>query len=242
MAKKTKGDSETAKVAPAPEPSKHLAETAFGPAAKEVGRGLKPVGREVAKTALTLSRTVNVALAPLRGLVWGCEQIEAAIASEMERRFKGRAKQVVMPKLTIAGPAIEAMRFCGQESDLRQLYLNLLATSMDATTAEKAHPGFVEVIRQLTPDEAKIMRQLASLAPPNRNTHYVEHTIRLTPAEARTVCEHGRLLPAYLNNLLRLGLNKQPHTIEEGEPDEYTYYFHLTPYGRQFSDACIDLA
>ena len=44
--------------------------------------------------------------------------------------------------------------------NLRELYANLLATSIDSITAHEAHPAFVEIIRQLTPDEARIVKYI----------------------------------------------------------------------------------
>jgi hypothetical protein len=37
------------------------------------------------------------------------------------------------------------------------MYANLLATAMNTETASKAHPAFVSIIGQLTPDEARIL-------------------------------------------------------------------------------------
>jgi len=64
--------------------------------------------------------------------------------------------QIVVPKPNVAGPALEALRYTWHEETLSDLYANLLAaSSMDKSTADGAHPAFVEIIRQLTPDEAK---------------------------------------------------------------------------------------
>ena len=38
------------------------------------------------------------------------------------------------------------------------MYVNLLETAMDKETAANAHPAFVEVVRQMVPDEAKIVQ------------------------------------------------------------------------------------
>jgi hypothetical protein len=40
------------------------------------------------------------------------------------------------------------------------MYLNLLASAMDDRRAEAAHPAFVEIIRQLTSEEAHLLRKV----------------------------------------------------------------------------------
>ena len=40
------------------------------------------------------------------------------------------------------------------------MYATVLANSMDKFTKEGIHPGFVEIIKQLSSDEAKILRYM----------------------------------------------------------------------------------
>jgi hypothetical protein len=67
----------------------------------------------------------------------------------------------IEPKPMIAGPTIDAMKYCGSEPHLRDLFANLLATAMDARTAENVHPAFVEIIKQLSADQAKMIKLAA---------------------------------------------------------------------------------
>jgi hypothetical protein len=87
---------------------------------------------------------------------------------------------------------------------------------MDSSTAVTAHPGFVEVIKNLSPDEARIMSffQMEKQMPiVDIRAHMKEK-----PMEFQTVfqnfshvgkvagCEHLMLVPAYVDNLYRLQL------------------------------------
>lgn len=47
-----------------------------------------------------------------------------------------------------------------EEQDLLEMYATVLANSMDKFTKEGIHPGFVEIIKQLSSDEAKILRYM----------------------------------------------------------------------------------
>jgi len=66
------------------------------------------------------------------------------------------SEKIVTPDPSIAGSIIEALKLTVEKESLRELYSNLLAKSMNIDTAQNAHPAFVEILKQLTSDEAKI--------------------------------------------------------------------------------------
>ena len=133
---------------------------AFGPAAEEFGEELRPVGREVGAVAVRATRAL---LKPVGGLVWGFEKVEEWIAESIAPKVAGIPPQHrVEPKLVVAGPALEAMKYCGSEPHLRELFANLLAASMDGRRAASAHPAFVEMVKQLSPGEARILRYMVA--------------------------------------------------------------------------------
>lgn len=185
---------------------------ALQPAAKQVGTALETVGK-----------AVNVALAPIGALVWGWEKIHDWIVPALEARLaKVPPERIVTPRPTLAGPAIEALRYAGHEESLRDLYANLLATSMDAETAHSAHPAFVEILGQLTPDEAKLLRHIATA--PIVTLVFIDLLARIKPDEdarprgkaevlrrfstlgEQADCAFADLTPTYLDNLERLGI------------------------------------
>lgn len=175
------------------------------PAAQELGRGL-----------LTIAKTVNVLLAPLKVVVWGYEQFEDFLSSTLPEKLSNTPEEeLITPKAYIAGPTLEALRYTGFEEDLRELYANLLAASMDARTASLAHPGFVEIIKQITPDEARLLKYFSSeerlplitvRGTFEDGTGYSEFLTNFSLFGTEANCEHVHLTPAYLNNLSRLGI------------------------------------
>ena len=119
---------------------------------------IQPAAQELGKALGTVAKLVNIALAPVSGLVWGYEQIREFTATKVAEKLKGvPEEEIITPKPNVAGPAIEALRYTGHEESLSEMYANLLATAMTKDKASLAHPAFVEIIRQLTPDEAKIL-------------------------------------------------------------------------------------
>lgn len=65
-----------------------------------------------------------------------------------------------LPPAHIAGPAIEALRFANEQDELKELYANLLAGAMNSATINHVHPSFVEIIKQLSPEEASLLVSL----------------------------------------------------------------------------------
>ena len=65
--------------------------------------------------------------------------------------------QLVEPKGSVAGPAMQGMWFCLDEPQLKEMYLNLLATASDARIRERAHPAFAQLIAELSSVEAHVL-------------------------------------------------------------------------------------
>jgi hypothetical protein len=120
---------------------------------------LSPSAKQLGATA---GDVVRIALAPIRAAVWGYEKIEEWLTKTIAERMRDiPPERVQTPPLLIAGPVLSALPFTAHDEELRTMFENLLVTSMDSATAEQAHPAFAEVIRQMTSDEARILRIFA---------------------------------------------------------------------------------
>ena len=180
----------------------------------------QPAAQEVGKALHTVARTVHIALAPVSALVWGYDQIREFVSSKVSERLKNiPPEDIVSPKPNVAGPALEALRYTGHEESLSELYANLLASSMNKNVAVGAHPAFVDIIKQLTSDEAKLLKLFAV----GRPLPLLDIAVQTTGENgARTIvtnystlgeeagCEFPNMTPAYINNLCRLGLGEVP--------------------------------
>jgi hypothetical protein len=180
------------------------------------GDAIQPAAKEVGRSLHLVTRAVNAALTPIEGLVWGVEKIRDFVRERVATKLDNvPPEDVQQPKPHIAVPAIEALRYTGAESDLAELYANLLATSMDQVTAYRAHPAFVDIIKNMSPDEAKVMRYLATSGDQPvieiRRVRVTDHTFQVLARQVSLLgrnasCEHQSLCPNYLDNLARLGL------------------------------------
>lgn len=194
------------------------------PAAKEIGKGLQ-----------TIAKTVHVALAPVSMLVWGYDQIKDFVSTKVTERLKNvKPEDIVTPKPNVAGPVLEALRYTGHEESLSDLYANLLAASMDKNTASNAHPAFAEIIKQLTPDEAKLVGLFVHDMPfplltvrneyknpqPGKTGGF-DVLVNVSTLGQQAGCEHPELVPTYIDNLCRLGLAMVPESYFYTSPGIY---------------------
>lgn len=181
---------------------------------------VQPAAIEVGKSLHVVARAVNAALIPVEALVWGVDRIRDFVHDRVSTKLGNVPPEDVQePKPHIAVPAIEALRYTGSESDLAELYANLLATAIDKVTAYRAHPGFVDMIKNMSPDEARIMAFLSKFhsqpiinikAVTNSQGHFklVHRHVSLVGFKAE--CLHPPLASTYLDNLCRLGLIEIP--------------------------------
>lgn len=64
-------------------------------------------------------------------------------------------ENLIEPRMSIVGPALEASRYYIEEDELRIMFANLIASSMNSETTSLVHPSYIEIIKQLTPLDAQ---------------------------------------------------------------------------------------
>lgn len=69
-------------------------------------------------------------------------------------------ERLIDPHPQIALPILQNLIFMADGDILTEMFLNLLARAMDEERVEEAHPGFVKIIEQLSPDEAMLLIHL----------------------------------------------------------------------------------
>ena len=155
-------------------------------------------------------------------------------------------------------------------ASLRDRGADLLARSRDVWHEEGAHPAYGRILGDLAPDEARVLMMLLRSGPqPSVDVRsggpvgrVSSHLIApgLTMIGARAGCRHLDRVPAYLNNLHRLGLvwfsreqltDPMEYQVLEAQPDvlgalhaqRFTKVvrrsIHLTPFGEDFCRAAL---
>jgi hypothetical protein len=192
---------------------------------------IQPAAKELGKSLEIISKAVSAALIPVEGLIWGADKIRTFVHTRVVEKLKDTPpEQINVPDLHVAGPTLEALKFCGHHGELSEMFANLLANSLDKETATSAHPSFVDLIKSLSPDEARILKLLAT----NNSYPIVDihlkllkgsgyHVIRrnMSTIAADADCDHLKLQASYLDNLERLGLISAPHGIRIKDDQAY---------------------
>ncbi|MEX2193992.1 MAG: Abi-alpha family protein [Thermoleophilaceae bacterium] len=154
---------------------------------------------------------------------------------------------------------------------LRDRGTELLERSADVAAEDDAHPSYDRILTQLAPDEARVLRLLATEGaqpavdvrtwrPLDVGSQIVAPGLTMISAHAG--CRHAERLPAYLNNLFRLGLvwfSREPledpaaYQVLEAQPDvlgavrragrarTVRRSIRLTPFGLDFCETCLPL-
>ena len=125
------------------------------------------VYKDIAKPALQqvgsiTGRTVKALLSPIRGLLWGWEQIEIFVERSIKQKFENIPEERrKTPEPEIAVPLLQALTYTAHNETLRQMYINLLANSMDKEKENVVHPSFVEIIKKMNTLDAKVFEKIA---------------------------------------------------------------------------------
>lgn len=68
------------------------------------------------------------------------------------------------PNFQIVASALENSKYCVDEDEIRKLFSNLIAASMNRDLAEQIHPIFPEIIKQLSPRDASNLASFKNIS------------------------------------------------------------------------------
>lgn len=188
-------------------------------AIEHIGRQvLEPIG----ETLSFLPKSLQVTLSGWRRWLINGEESLTLTAEAIQEKVQFIPKdKLVEPEPYVAIPAIQQISYCQNSEDLRDLYANLLVASMNADTKWDVHPAFVDIIKQLTPDEAKYLKSLPDMI---IDIHPIIDVGVSLGDEARGTTpiisnftnynidrlEHPEQICSYIDNLVRLKLIEIP--------------------------------
>lgn len=82
------------------------------------------------------------------------------ISSIDEKVSNIKEENLQEPQLSIVGPALEASKYYIEEDKIREMFANLIASSMDSTYNGIVQHSFVEIIKQLSSYDARLFASL----------------------------------------------------------------------------------
>ena len=81
------------------------------------------------------------------------QELSQAISSIPEEKL-------IEPDIQITAQALENSKYCIESEELRKMFVNLISNSVNSAYLEKAHPSFAEIIKQMSPLDARILKSL----------------------------------------------------------------------------------
>ncbi len=175
-----------------------------------------PLVKPLATSLGLVPRAINAALAGVQKWILHREYSVEKTKKLLEIKLASiEPENIVSPSPHVAVPALQYISYCMDNEELRDMYANLLANAMNKVVRNGVHPSFVEIIKQLCPDEARILRYIAQQEGfPLLGIRYENPSTsdgfdimkHFSDIGYKTNCEYPQDFPKYLDNLVRLGL------------------------------------
>lgn len=125
---------------------------------------VKPTAKETGQLLSKIPRLINAAFVPLDCWIltreYRIDETKKLLAKKLENIDENK---IITPDPYVAVPALQAISYSMDSVELRNLYANLLAKSMNIDTKDMVHPSFVETIKQLSPNDAAYFKHICPL-------------------------------------------------------------------------------
>ena len=208
--------------------------------------------REGGKAMTDLVKAFRLFLAPIQLLAVAQDRL-AAFCDRVRAKVPEDRQREAAP--SIALPILMDLRFMEDGNLLTELYLNLLARAIDKERCNEAHPAFVKIIEQMSPDEAMVMYQFRDREswfmryPKSKGVIQSRFPVQslANPAEFLACIEHLEAL-----NLLKLPgskvevqdnrasfCGKRIGTGTQNVVERQDSEIKVTSFGKRFVAACI---
>lgn len=205
---------------------------------------MQPAAKELGKTIAVIPQIINASLVPARKWIlhkeYSLAETEKLLINKLENV---EPNKVVQPEMHIAVPALQAISYSMDNEELRNLYANLLSKSMNIDTKDAVHPCFVEIIKQLSPLDAKVLNILCN----NEANPLIDINLfnKCTGAIRGSLQKNFTgidiappdLISLSIENLKRLNLINIPEDGSYRNPALYNQLYE-TPYFKQLEITC----
>ena len=193
-----------------------------------------PTAKSLGNTVSLIPRTIGVWLGKWeKWVINGEESIRLTAEAVCEKAEKIPEEKLTEPEPYVAVPAIQQLSYCYDSEELREMYANLLVSSMNLDKKNSVHPAFIDIIKQLTPDEAKLLKHINGTDTKSIPivdvimhlggvTSGVMTLVRHYSNAYKYILEHPNNYQVYVENLIRMNLCTIPGTylLKTGVYDE----------------------
>lgn len=186
----------------------------------------QPSVQETGKLIARIPHAINAAFSGLDKWIlnkeYSIDETKKLLAQKLENVDP---EKIVEPDPYVAIPAIQAISYSMNSEELRNLYANLLAKSMNVETKNTVHPAYVETIKQLSPVDAAYFKRICplDLRPMVDTLLDFPQSLTMTIAKNSNMFsqEFYNVFSLSLDNLSRLGLINIPEGSWYGEDSIY---------------------
>ena len=199
----------------------------------------KEAAKNIGESAVIITKTIKNCLLPLAAVNFAFDKAKKYFSEEFNSDLQNKtntipSENLIEPKGSIAGPTLQGLAFSHEEPNIKEMYLNLLKTSMDNRHSNEAHPAFVEIIKQLTSEEAVLLKDVllafgptplaqVKTSPATGGYHIkIKHLANLKNTQTnKPVID--KLFPAMVDNWARLGLIEVSYQSYLNDPTRYDW-------------------
>ena len=209
-----------------------------------------PIGKEI---GTALANLVHIAFFPINYAGQKIRLYEAKQIPQFIEDINDAVKNIpeedlTMPRLSVAGSAMENAKYCLDEEPLRKMFANCIASAIDSRKQPYVRQSFAEIIKQLEPIDAdnlkyfsrfcskKSYKDIISLPVEFPCVNYVakktNSTLIIIPnvffsEETDNDC---KMQSASITNLIRLGLITCTYDSYFVDDSKYELYRKLPEY------------
>lgn len=177
-------------------------------------QALDPVVSPTAQTIGLIPRAIHAAFVPLEKWILNKEYNLAETQALLEQKLQNvPPEKIVPPEPYVAVPAMQSLSYSISNDKLCDMYASLLAKAMHEQTKEKVHPSFVEAVRQMSPIDAQLFKEIGKrpIWPLVQLSEKLSKGYNLleTNITGSDIADHD-MLSASIDNLARLKLIEIP--------------------------------
>lgn len=199
-----------------------------------------PTAKSLGNTLSFVPRTIGVWLSKWeKWIINGEESVRLTAEVVREKAARIPEEKLTEPEPYVAIPAIQQLSYCYDSEELRKMYANLLVSSMNSDTKFQVHPSFVDIIKQLSPTDARVVEKMKY-----KQTPLPIVTVRLNFEETKSFQEllidysthlfslfgNTETLCASLQNLHRLAIIKIRYDQVIKPDTEYDVFYSDSNY------------
>lgn len=160
------------------------------------------------------------------------------LLSEIEKIPKDK---LIEPNIQVSAQALENSKYCIESEELRKMFVNLISKSINADYEATVHPSFAEIIKQMSPTDARILKTI----PLRENIPIVDYIV----VDKNNSRYRNELENIYLSQLPHIDIFMESQSISSLRrlgilnidksstiPDKQVYdHYKDTPFFKEFS-------